>query len=87
MTNSSRRALGVAARCGAVLFAASGLVLGTAGCNALATVVAKVGENPTIPPKFVMKKVPTVILVENFRNPDLAADDALITALEQAIAR
>ena len=59
-----------------------GLLLLIGGCNVLGAVIGKAGENPTIPPKFLLKKVPTVVFCENFRNPDLMADDAELLARE-----
>ena len=52
------------------------------GCNAFSAIISKFGENPTIPAKFTLKKVKTVVFCENFRNPDLLADDAELLARE-----
>lgn len=51
------------------------------GCNLVGAVLYKVTPELEIPPKFVLKKdAPTVVLVENYRTPDLAANDAELLA-------
>jgi hypothetical protein len=39
------------------------------GCNVIGAIAAKVGPPPTIPAQYALAKKPTVVIVENFRNP------------------
>lgn len=51
------------------------------GCNVLGAVAYKLSQDPTIPAKFVLdKNKPTLVLVENFRTPDLSAKDSELLA-------
>jgi hypothetical protein len=47
-----------------------------AGCNILGAAAYKVAGEPDVPAEFELAKRPTVVMVENFRHPDLAAADA-----------
>lgn len=63
----------------AVAIALAGLAAG--GCNIIGAVAYKVTPEQEIPPKYVLKKdAKTVVLVENYRTPDLAANDAELLA-------
>lgn len=51
------------------------------GCTALGAVAYKLSQEQSIPAKFILNKdVPTVVLVENYRTPDLMANDAELLA-------
>ena len=51
------------------------------GCNVLGAVAYKLSQDPEIPPKFVLDKTKqTLVLVENFRTPDLSANDSELLA-------
>lgn len=58
----------------------SGLLLMLAavsgGCNVIGAVAYKIGGQEDVPAQFELPKRPTVILAENFGNPDLGADEA-----------
>ena len=60
-------------------FALLGLMT-LAGCNVIGALTYKAAGEKEIPPEHVLEKRPTIILVENFVNPDLAADDAQLLA-------
>lgn len=61
----------------AVMLAAALLA---AGCTPLGAILYKITPEQEIPAKFTLANVPTVVLVENYRNPDIAANDAELVA-------
>jgi hypothetical protein len=55
--------------------------LATAGCNLIGAAAYKLSQEQSVPAKYTLKKdAPTVVLVENYRSPDLAANDAELLA-------
>lgn len=52
------------------------LLLACTSCAPLGAIVYKLAPDPTQDALFKLKDRPTAILVENFRNPDLAANDS-----------
>lgn len=59
--------------------AASGVLLGlcaVGGCNVIGAAMYKFSPPPEVPAKYTLKNVPTVVLVENYRNPDLSANES-----------
>ena len=53
----------------------------TSGCNLIGAAAYKLSQEQEIPARFTLNKdVPTVVLVENYRTPDLAANDAELLA-------
>jgi hypothetical protein len=52
------------------------LPLFLAGCNMLGAAAYKIAGEPDVPAEFELPKKPTVVMVENFANADLAAADA-----------
>ncbi|HEY0009815.1 MAG TPA: hypothetical protein VGB55_13895 [Tepidisphaeraceae bacterium] len=51
-------------------------LLAVAGCNVLGAAIYKIGGEPDVPAEHTLEQRPTLVLVENFVNPDLAANDA-----------
>lgn len=62
-----------------VLLSLTALLL-VGGCNLAGAVLAKTVGNPDIPAKYTLEKVPTLVWVENYQNPDLAEADAILLA-------
>ncbi|MDB5324759.1 MAG: hypothetical protein JWM57_328 [Phycisphaerales bacterium] len=63
----------------AVVLTSAALV--ATGCTALGAVAYKLSQEQSIPAKYILNKdVPTVVLVENYRTPDLMANDAELLA-------
>lgn len=50
------------------------------GCSIAGAIAAKTVGNPNIPAKYVLEKVPTLVWVENFQNPDVLEADAILLA-------
>lgn len=50
------------------------------GCGAAGALIYKLTPEPEIPGRYTLRDVPTIVLAENFRNPDLAANDAELLA-------
>lgn len=63
-----------------VAVAALSVAVLAGGCNIIGALAAKTVGNPDIPAKYTLEKVPTLIWVENFQNPDLAEQDAILLA-------
>ncbi|MGC4031719.1 MAG: hypothetical protein QM754_08295 [Tepidisphaeraceae bacterium] len=47
-----------------------------AGCNVAGALLYKFTPEADVPSRFTLRDVPTIVLAENFRNPDMAANDA-----------
>jgi len=50
------------------------------GCSILGAGLAKTIGDPPIPAKYTLEQTPLVVMVENYRNPDLSAADAELLA-------
>ena len=51
-------------------------LLAAAACGPIGAIAYKLQPDPTVEAKYKLQDRPTAILVENFRNPDIAATDA-----------
>jgi hypothetical protein len=56
------------------------LFITTGGCSMLGAGLAKTIGDPSIPAQYTLQQTPLVIMVENYRNPDLSAADAELLA-------
>jgi hypothetical protein len=58
------------------------LVIGVGGCTVVGAALYKLTPEQEIKPQFTLADVPTVVLVENYRTPDLSANDSELLARE-----
>ena len=56
------------------------LACAAGGCNVVGAFLYKFSPPPQVDALYKLKNVPTVILVENFRNPDLSANESELLA-------
>lgn len=80
--SSSRRSIALAVerrrllRSGMTFIILLAMVLGGSGCNVVGALLYKTSGPAAIPPQYVLAKEPTLVLVENFRNPAAVRLDA-----------